>query len=523
MLNLKRLIWPTLLILSVAISGCSTTNTRQAEVTSTGEADLILKKRPTNWQRNHLVELPTTDLDPSLFSDSDDLAVDDLWQRIRLGYGISDYRSLHPETQTRLTWFVNHPQYVNRVVERARPYLFYIVDELDKRNMPMEIALLPVVESGFQPFANSSSGAAGIWQFIPGTGKVFGLEQTWWYDGRRDVIRSTDAALNYLERLHGMFGDWELALAAYNAGEGTVGRAIKRNEALGRPTDFWSLDLPTETQGYVPKLLAVAHMVKQPAQYDIRLSPIANQPYLTVVDIGSQLDLKLAADLAEMSKDELYQLNPGFNRWATAPTGPHKLVLPISKAADFKTSLAQLPKAQRLSWQRHKIAPGESLGQIATKHKTTVNAIKQANNLDSNIIRAGAHLMIPVASANAAESEPKLANTAQGKRSVYTVQPGDSWWHIARKHSVDVSELATWNKRTLGDVLHSGQQLVVWQPDASKVNRQAVSYTIQNGDSLWKISRKFNVKVADVKAWNNLGDQSLLRPGQQLTLYVTKS
>lgn len=522
MLNLKKRLWPLLIALSVVVSGCSTTS-KQADVTTTGEADLILKKRPANWQRNHLVELSAEELDIRLFNDPEAIVIDDLWQRIRSGYGISDYRVLRPETQSRLSWFVNHPDYVNRVVERARPYLFYIADELDKRNMPMEIALLPVIESGFQPFANSPSGAAGIWQFIPGTGKVFGLEQTWWYDARRDVIRSTDAALDYLQKLHGYFGDWELALAAYNAGEGTVGRAIKKNIAEGRDTDFWSLDLPAETTAYVPKLLAVAHLVKQPAQYDIRLSPINNKPYLTVVNIGSQLDLTLAADLAEISKDDLHKLNPGFNRWATVPTGPHQLVLPINKAANFKTALAQLPREQRLSWQRHKVQPGESLGQIANRHQTSVTAIKQANKLSDNLIRAGAHLMIPVASAHAAEKEPAAVNSAQGKRSTYTVKAGDSWWRIARQYAVDVSELAAWNKKSLDDALHSGQQLVVWQADISKTNRKAVSYIIQSGDSLWKISRKFNVKVADVKAWNNLGERSLLRPGQQLTLYVEKS
>ncbi|MDT8310917.1 MAG: LysM peptidoglycan-binding domain-containing protein [Methylophaga sp.] len=522
MLNLKKLIWPALIALTVVTSGCSTTS-KHVEIATTGEADLILKKRPVNWQRNHLVELSSRELDLRLFEQPEAIDIDDLWQRIRNGYGMSDYRVLRPETQTRLSWFVNRPDYVNSVVERARPYLFYIVDELDKRNMPLEIALLPVIESGFQPFANSPSGAAGIWQFIPGTGKVFGLEQTWWYDARRDVMRSTDAALDYLQKLHGDFGDWQLALAAYNAGEGTVGRAIKKNIAEGRDTDFWSLELPTETTAYIPKLLAVAHLVKQPAQYDIQLSPITNKPYLTRVNIGSQLDLALAADLAEMSKDDLHKLNPGFNRWATVPTGPHQLVLPIAKAENFQTALAQLPREQRLSWQRHKVQSGESLGQIANRHQTTVTAIKQANKLSSNLIRAGAHLMIPVASANAGESESVAVNNSQSKRTGYIVKAGDSWWHIAKKHAVDVSDLAAWNKKSLDDVLHSGQQLVVWLPDTSKINRKTVNYIIQSGDSLWKISRKFNVKVADVKAWNNLGERSLLRPGQQLTLYVEKS
>ncbi|MFT7413872.1 MAG: membrane-bound lytic murein transglycosylase D, partial [Methylophagaceae bacterium] len=184
----------------------------------------------------------------------------DLWQRIRNGYGIED-NTLNIQTQKQVDWFASRPHYITQVTDRAKPYLYYIVDELDKRNMPLELAFLPVIESSFQPLAHSSSNASGLWQFIPGTGKVFGLDQNWWYDGRRDIIQSTNAALDYLQKLHSDFGDWPLALAAYNSGEGTVGRAIKHNQEMGMPTDFWSLGLPRETTNYIPKFLAIAHLL----------------------------------------------------------------------------------------------------------------------------------------------------------------------------------------------------------------------------------------------------------------------
>ncbi|AFJ03269.1 Membrane-bound lytic murein transglycosylase D precursor [Methylophaga frappieri] len=519
MLNVNSLLRLGVTVLLVLISGCSTTQ-KQPEMRTENTVNsqpvlAAVQQRPPHWQRNHMVTLEPDEFDLQLLAEENDQPMTDVWQRIRAGYAIDDYRSLHPETQTRLSWFVKHPDYVNRVVERARPYLFYIVDELDKRDMPMEIALLPIIESGYQPFAVSSSGAAGIWQFIPGTGKVFGLEQTWWYDGRRDVIRSTDAALDYLQKLHGYFGDWQLAIAAYNAGEGTVGRAIKRNQELGLDTDFWSLDLPVETTGYIPKLLAVAHLIKRPAQYDIALSPVQNVPFLSVVETGSQLDMAVAADLAGMDKDQLYQLNPGYSRWATAPDGPHQLVLPISKASAFKSALARLPENKRLSWRRHTVRRGDSLGKIASEHQTTVNAIKTANQLSSNLIKTGAELIIPAAG----QSAPTVSQPSKQKRSQYTVKPGDSWWHIARKYNVDVGDLVSWNNKSAQDMLHVGQAIIVWQP-MQKSHKQTVNYTIRNGDSLWKISRQFNVSVADVKVWNNLSEFSLLQPGQKLTLYI---
>ncbi|MED5510732.1 MAG: LysM peptidoglycan-binding domain-containing protein [Pseudomonadota bacterium] len=515
----------------LVVASCSSTPDKSAETSASPSihSAKIKKHRHTPWQEAY-DEAPESDTENTLSaSDLQDpdpnLPVTDVWQRIRTGFQISDYRTLHPETERHLRWFIDHPQYVDRVVERARPYLYHIVEEVKKRNMPMEAALLPVVESGFKPHAYSRSHAAGLWQFIPGTGKVYGLEQNWWYDGRRDVIRSTTAALDYLQKLHNDFGDWQLAFAAYNCGEGTVGRAIKRNQELGKPTDFWSLDLPSETSAYVPKLMAVSHMVKFPARYDISLSPIDNEPYIGIVDIGSQIDLAVAAEMAGLSEDELNHLNPAFNRWATAPDGPHQLVLPLDRIDGFKLALAKMPASKRVKWARHKIQRGESLSVIARRYNTTVSVIKQANQLSNNQIRAGSHLLIPVASgqlsstalAHAGQSD---ADSPEQQKQLYTVKSGDTWWDIARKHELDVATLATWNKKTAHDILKPGQQLVIWTQAAK---RKSVNYTIKNGDSLWAISRKFNVSVADVREWNGLSDRTMLQPGQNLRLYLDET
>jgi len=528
-----------LVFVLLVLSGCNSTQTQVKKTDVKPEAvEVTDTQQKSNWeqaygepqeaQENQLSETPEP-VEPKV--EITIKPVTDLWQRIRVGYAIPQ-PSLHKKTQQQLDWFVKHPEYMARVVERARPYLHYIVDQIEQRNMPLELALLPIVESGFQPFAYSHGRAAGLWQFIPGTGKAYGLEQNWWYDGRRDVIESTRAALDYLQKLHNDFGDWQLALAAYNCGEGTVGRAIWRNQQAGKPTDFWSLKLPKETSAYVPKLMAVAHLIQQPEQYNLSLSPIDNDPFLTVVETGSQIDLALAAKLAGTTTDEIYQLNPGYNRWATTPTGPHRLVLPLDKAAAFQLNLANLPADERVQWTRHKIKSGESLGVIAQHYKTTTAILKQANGLKNNTIRAGRHLLIPVASGKPSDypltASQRLAtrqnsSSGKGNKKVHTVKSGDTWWDLANAYNVNVKKLASWNGKAPGDTLHLGQKLVVWTKNktvSSSKNIRTVNYRIRNGDSLWKISQKFNVSVAQVREWNGLSDRTLLKPGQNLTLYV---
>jgi len=453
-------------------------------------------------------------------------AGNDLWQRIRDNFQL-DLTFNHPRIEAELNWYIANPLHIERTMERGQRYIHHIVEEIESRNMPMEFALLPVVESAFEPFAYSHGQAAGLWQFIPGTGKMFGLKQDWWYDGRRDVLASTDAALSYLQSLANRFeGDWLLALASYNAGAGTVRKAIRQNQKRGLPTDFWHLKLPRETSAYVPKLLALAKLVKHPDHYDMALMPLENEPYFEVVDVGSQIDLSQAAELAQIELNELYYLNPAFNRWATSPLGPHRLLVPKHAAEVFRQALAKLPPDQRVKWLRYTVKSGDSLIRVARQHNTSVEAIKQVNKLNNNLIRVGQNLMIPT------DFNPRLQTASLGPQSQpveHIVARGDTWWDLSRKYGVSVQQLAAWNNRSSSDILRPGQKLVVWEgtkqsvatasPAGRKMVRQ-IGYRVRSGDSLYRIANKFNVSVRDLANWNELNTRKHLQPGQRLKLYV---
>ncbi|MFT6208364.1 MAG: membrane-bound lytic murein transglycosylase D, partial [Colwellia sp.] len=397
----------------------------------------------------------------------------DVWQRIRskLEFSIPE----DPRVVSQRNWFIKHPEYLNRVAKRAEPFLHYIVEALEANDIPIEIALLPIVESAFDPFAYSHGRASGMWQFIPGTGKRFGMKQNWWFDGRRDIVASTQGAIEYLTYLNKFFdGDWMLALAAYNSGEGRVRRAVRKNKKKNLPTDFWSLDLPRETRAYVPKLLALADIVKRSEEFKIKLHVIDNSSVISQVDIGSQLDLAKAAQLADLSLTELQRLNPGFNRWATDPDGPHYLLLPNHKIESFKQGLAKLSAKERLAWQRYKIKNGDNLGEIAQKFNTEIALIRQVNNIKGNQIREGKFLLIPVATASLdsylLSTNQRLVKTQNkvlaGEKRIHIVKSGDTMWDISRAYRVSTRSLAKWNAMAPRDTIKPGQKLVIWQKTA---------------------------------------------------------
>ena len=460
-----------------------------------------------------------------------------LWDRVRGGFSLPFEANSRIDVERQ--WYTKNQAYLDRVAERAEPYLHFIVSELELRNMPAELALLPIVESAFQPFAYSAGRAAGIWQFIPSTGRIFDLDQNWWYDGRRDIVASTNAALDYLEKLTGYFdGDWMLALAAYNSGAGTVQKAIRKNRARNKAIDFWSLDLPKETRTYVPRLLALRDLVLDPEAYGLVLQPITDQRYFRMVDLDSQIDLAMAAELAELPIEEIYRLNPGFNRWATAPEGPHRLVLPLDAADRFEDELANVPKDERVTWKRHRVKSGETLGQIARNNRTTVAVLQRVNSLRGHIIRAGHHLLIPVASRASASytlsADQRLKSIQSTPRSsnkvVHTVAAGDTLWDISRSYQVSVSALARWNGMAPRDPLKPGQKLVIWQKPGLQRTAQStpnhegriqrVNYTVRRGDSLARIAQRFRVSVGKLQQWNGIKKGAYLQPGQRLTLFV---
>ncbi len=462
------------------------------------------------------------------------VVVTDVWERIRLGLAmpIPDQKLVKQYRD----WYLKHPRHLELVSARAQPFMYLIVEEVEKRNLPIELALLPIVESSFDPFAYSHGAASGLWQFTSPMAKHFGLDINWWYDGRRDVPAATTAALDMLEYLHNKtHNNWLYAIAAYNTGEGRVLNAVKNNKKAGIGTDFWSLKLPKETQHYVPQLLALADVIKNADQYGVKLAPIDNQPILKVVDINNQIDLAVAAEMAGMTITELHALNPGFNQWATAPEGPHRLVFPIDKAAQFETTLAKSAPEDHLKWQRYKVKPGDNLGLIAKQFHTTPAALRSVNNMDSNVIVAGKHLLIPVAakepskyllSANQRLSKKQAAG--KGTKQEYVVRNGDSLWKIAKQHNVKIASLASWNGMAPRDTLRQGQKLVIWtQGTKSRTSgiTRTVNYTVRSGDSLAKIASKFSVSVNQLVEWNSLDGQKYLKPGQKLKLYVdvTKS
>jgi len=406
----------------------------------------------------------------------------DIWNRIRAGYAMPRLEgravALHEQ------WFANNPEYMARMMERARMYLYYIVDEIEKRGLPTELALLPAIESAYQPYAASRARAVGLWQFIAPTGRLYGLKNNWWYDGRRDIQASTLAALDYLEKLAADFnGDWHLALAAYNAGEGRITRALEYNRRKGLPADYQNLKVKRETRNYVPKLMAMANIVADPERYGVQLAQIPNEPFFASVDTGSQIDLGVVARLTELDIGDLQSINPGFNRWATDPEGPHHLLIPVAKKDAFVAGLNNLPEAERVQWRGHEVRRGDTLLEIARRYGVTVDSIRTSNNLRGNMLRAGQGLIIPVSHRTltpAVRRAPEPAPQASGKPGavIHYVRAGDTLSGIARRYNVLINQLMQWNLIEPGDVLRLGQKLRIW-PTIASLQVRGSSYEVR--------------------------------------------
>jgi membrane-bound lytic murein transglycosylase D len=413
--------------------------------------------------------------------------------------------------------------------------------------MPSEIALLPIVESAFNPMAYSRSHASGIWQFIPSTGKDFGLKQNGWYDGRRDIVAATSAALNYLDKLHTMFGSWELALAAYNCGEGCVSRAIAKNQAAGLPTDYLSLKLPAETRDYVPKLMAVKEIIADPAMVGLSLSNIPNQAYFTKVSLQNPIDVKLAAKLANMPLTQFESLNPAYKKPIVRSDTPQQILLPVDKADAFATNLKNYDQPL-VSWQAYPAKAGDSAAGIAKKFGVTLAWLNQHNEF--SVTRKGKltedhTLLVPlennldaaqlVATTPQSENTKTIAKkeplTVARARSV-TVKRGETLVSLAKRHHVSLAELKRWNhlrsnKVQAGDELmiaaadaveRKGKQVEHKMPEA-KPGKKIKHYTVKRGDTLFSIAQKFDVAVADIQRWNSMKHSATIKPGVKLALH----
>ena len=448
-------LWRYLLLLIVGmliLSGCTNKLSKRDDAGATGSTGNVVQG--DDWD----FAIPSTTARPphTVTPPASDILI---WQRLIDGFQLGKVQ--HPLIEKEIHQYGQRSVSLGRQLAQSRPYLYYLLQQIEKYDMPTEIALLPGIESGYRGNVYSRHGAAGIWQFMPTTGAYFGLKQDAWYDARKDFLQATDAALLYLRKLHKRFdNDWLLAIASYNAGGGTVARAIRKNLDQNKPVDFWSLDLPAETETYVPRLLALAKLVGHAEQYGLKLPDIHYQPHFAEVRIEKQLDLKMAAQLAGKDTEQLLQLNPGFKRWATHPETPHDLLLPVEKADSFRQKLAILPADQWVRTKRHHIVRGDNLGRIARKYGVSIRDLKQANRLHSNNIRAGDYLTIPASDAiNIARSQ-KTKGAAPDKKVQYQVVKGDSLYRIARQFSVQVSDLKKWNSLN-GTYIKPGQELTV--------------------------------------------------------------
>lgn len=498
-------------LLIAGIAGC------QSSPSSPGSG---LGDRPTDAERKEVRQITLLRNAHTPRSAEESGSVYTLWSRIRQGFMLDPGAIDNPRIDQQRLLYAAQPRYFELTSPRAERYMHYVVEQLDARQMPLELALLPFVESGYNPMALSSSSAAGIWQFIPSTGEVFSLRQDSWYDGRRDITASTQAALDYLSKLSNMFGgDWLLAIAAYNCGEGCVGRAIKRNQQLGLPTDYWNLQLPRETMNYVPKLLAMSQIIDRPGLYGTVLPDLADTPYFTEVEIKRQLDLHKAAELADMPTDDFMLLNPAFKQRLTSPQGIYRLLIPVDRAEQFSTALARLPDSERVSFLQYQVRSGDTLSQIAHRHQLSVAAIRDSNQLKGNIINIGQTLILPQMAGSPGLSSQPVAQAA-ATRAVYQVKSGDSLWNIARAHGIGISLLREHNNIDSDQSLSVGQSLRIpgGRGTDNAASPRSMVYTVKSGDSLSSIARQFNISIERIRKENQLG--SYLQPGQQLTLLL---
>ena len=482
---------------------------------------------------NNLAIFEADNLDAINYSDNSDL-----WRVI------ADRQEIivenNPRIQSHIDWISQRPDYLASISKRAEPFLYLVVSELEKEEVPIEIALLPIVESDYYPFSYSHGTATGIWQFIPSTGRMYGLDEDWWHEDRRDVLASTKAAVRYLKDLNRMFdGDWLLSIAAYNAGPGRVQRAIDKNRNQGKRTDYWSLDLPKETEKYVPKLLALGKVLKNPERFNQKLIKIENKPYLEPINLESQFDLALIAQWTNLSIDEIYSFNPGLKRWATPEALPYTILLPVDVVGDFKEILTNQKNRPKVSWTRYKVKEGDSLSVIAQNFDTTINQIQSVNNIKGSLIRANSYLIVPLARESEAyyslsdvqREKSRLNATKNSDKLIYKVVSGDSLWKISRNFDVTVNDLVRWNKIVPTAPLSIGKELVILIDAKEKtelakitntgidINRKIV-YTVRSGDNLSLIAQKYKVKVSQIRDWNDLNETDILQPGDKLTITI---
>lgn len=450
----------------------------------------------------------------------------DLWKVLGEQFKLGNNED-NPLVQIQIEKWLQNKATLTAMIQRAQPYLYYIYVQAKKRHLPVELTLLPIIESGYNPLMCSDAGACGLWQIMPGTASGLYVNLDWWYDGRRDIIQSTNAALNYMGDLQREFnGNWLLAIAAYDTGPGTVDNAIRRTGKNAADVDFWDLKLSEETETYVPKLLALAAIISDPERYGITLPPVKDATYLAQVTLHQQIDLPLGAHYAGLSLPEFDRLNPGFNRWATDPHGDTTLLIPITKTLEFERNIEAYNRKPHVTWQRYTVRRGESLNAIARKFRTSVPLIKQLNNLQGDeaplnkpLIIAEDEKTLPVSDLSLVQQYMAVNNQLPGqKMSTHEVRPGETLWSIAREYRTKIADLRYWNHLGAGEDAKPYSHLIIWSTRRSggetTINHE---YMVRRGDTLSSIASEFNTTIDELKRANDLKDDTI-NLGETLTV-----
>lgn len=545
--------------LCLLLAGCATVKQDSDQPLSQTQAPSLRSSQSLNsLASTGAPRLPTIEVaEPKQIPPAIDLTLDaeELFQRMRNGFSMPDINNdlvlYHQQ------WYLNRPDYLRRMLERSRLYLHYIVEELEKRGMPMELALLPMVESAYNPMAYSRSKASGLWQFIPATGKRYKLDQNWWKDERRDIVASTSAALDYLQSIYEMHGDWHLALASYNWGEGAVGRAINKNRNQGLPTDYLSLTMPGETKNYVPKLQALKNIFSNPKLLSgLDLPKIANRPYFGTVTQSANIDVKVAAKLAGMPVQEFVALNPAHNRPVIKSETP--LIIPADKLDTFVSNLEAHEDSNKplSSWQSYTLRPGDKLEKVAPRFGMTVANLKAVNGIQGKIkVSPGFTLLVAGQNGGGSsdmaalpeqprlpDADPTPTASATSTRS-HTVRKGETLPVIARRYGITVAELKRVN-HLRSDKIAVGSRLTLdidnkavaknetktagktaatpKQQASSPKAPKTAHYVIRRGDTLASIARHFKVSTDDLLRWNHLSPKGLT-PGKSLTIQLANT
>jgi len=563
---------PTVALSLLAFAGCQS-HVKEPQKTATSDRPLITFQKPAKSAAK-LTKNQSASKKPT--SSGQSTAPLTAWQAIVNDPGFEMPSNARIEAQK--AWYLKHPAFLSKVLGHSEPFLGYVIAEIDKRNLPRALALLPIVESRYDPQAISKAGAMGTWQFMPVTAAHFGLKMNWWFDGRQDVITSTHAALTYLDQLNQRFdGDWLLALASYNVGAGNVNKAIRNHGLRDNSPDYWSLQLPEETLNYVPRLIALLEIISDASKYGVVLPNIDAGPKVTAISTKTQIEMSQLAKLAGLTEAEFRNLNPGHKRWASDPAGPFDILVPTHKVESIISGLETLPP-QQLSWKKHIVKPGDTLSQIANRYNVPTSEFKKMNQLSTSFIKVGQSLLVPQDRPieYAASTEPVIlktsllpskarVSTASSSRSKqpinrhtikHVVKAGDTLWSISLKHKTPVSALIAENELSTHSPIKVGQVLLVSlksaelstvredhasaqttspsgttsqlksitpiQVNTTDPNPLQVSYEVKPGDSLYGIARRFKVSVQEIASWNTLDQQHHIKPGQELQLYLSE-